>query len=184
MLGTDVSTAHPAIKKILAVTARSDGEWNGKRVQVREVKPGWTYTIYESGGGEARVYAASNVGSRPSAHRVQPPSYGSQVHIGAPLASEGEALVTKQIGRNGSVTIYVPPLDAHVLDVARDALMADDPRQATEVLSQLGPYAGIADAVIRAQSGSLAKATKGAGNRRTSKQLDREIDAFLRRSRG
>ena len=78
----------------------------------------------------------------------------------------------------GAVTIYIPTkLDRTTLDVARDALDDKDRRKATEVLQDLGPYAGIGGAIIEAQAKGFAQVARG---KTPTRQLQHEIDEFLR----
>lgn len=172
-ISTAVSKADPAIKKILAAIKRVDGyEWHGRKIDVVQVDPGFSYSLYNDTG-EAKVFRVDLV--RGTASRVPSPSYGGPATVlGAPLG--GEVLVTRQIGATGSMTIYVPELDVAVLDVARDAITAGNRRQATEVLKALGPYTGIGAAIVASQDKTIAQVSSG----KSTRQLDREIGEFLR----
>jgi hypothetical protein len=172
---TQVSKADSGIKKILSAIKQSDGyEWRGRKVSVVQVDPSFTYHLYNDTG-EPHVFKVSGLGNRIAASRFPRPSYGGLATlIEAP--SHGEAVVVRQIGSMGSIAIYVPELDASSLDVARDAWLSGDKRAAKEVLRGLGPYAGIGEAIISSQGGTLEKVTSG----KTSRQLDREIAGFLR----
>ena len=173
---TAVSKAHPAIKAIVAATDAAAGKvpWRGRRVDVVQVDPGFTYQIYNDTG-EPHAYRVSSVGSRPVASRIPKPAYGGHAtEVSAP--SNGGAFVTREIGPNGSITIYVPELDAATLDVARDALLIPDKQHMTVVLKALGPYAGIGAAILESQAKMLDKVSSG----KTSRQLDREISEFVR----
>jgi hypothetical protein len=94
----------------------------------------------------------------------------------------GDVLIVKETGtgslwNQGAVTIYISmKLDPIVLGVARDAVLEGDKKLAKSVLEQLGSYAGIGGAIVEAQAKRLLQAQKG----KTSRQLDREIDDFLR----
>ena len=96
--------------------------------------------------------------------------------IPAPLPQDGDALVIHNRGPYGAVWIFVPVLDASTLDVARDALLARDKKRASAVLKDLGPYAGIGAALLEVQARSLDRASSG----KTSRQLDRDIEDFLK----
>jgi hypothetical protein len=182
---TQVSKTDPVIKKIIAATSGSDStewpssgspaQWRGRLVSVEQVDPGFTYQIYNDTG-EPRVYQVRNLQARMlTVSRVPRPSYGAPAtEIFAP--AYGEVVVTRQIGPTGRITIYVPELDAATLDVSRDALLSGDKKRFTEVLKGFGDYAGIARAILEAQSKMLEKVSSG----KTSRQLDREITDFLR----
>ncbi len=181
MYGTPVSKTHPAIKKILAATVlqRLPG-WKGRTIEIDQVKPSWHYTLHNDTG-EPYVYTVENIGGgHLNARQVQKPAYGEAgIQIGVPHS--GEAIVTQQIGRTGSVRIYIPALDQALLDVARDALLEEDKKRAAEVLKQLAPYDGIASAIIESQKTTLAKSTGGTKSPQTARRLEREIGAFLDR---
>jgi hypothetical protein len=173
---TSVSKADPAVKKVLAAIKRADDyAWSGRKIDVVQVDPGFTYTLYNDTG-EPKVFRVDLGGG--TAARVPPPKYGGpSTQVDAPIG--GEALVTRQVGSTGFVTIYVPELDASVLDVARDALAAGDKRQAASALKMLGPYAGIGGAIVASQDKTIARVSGG----KRSRQLDREIDTFIRSRR-
>jgi hypothetical protein len=183
-LETQVSKTDPTIKKIIAATSGSDAtewpggsptRWSGRLVSVVQVDPGFTYNLYNDTG-EPRVYQVRNIQARMlTVSRVPRPSYGAPAtEIFAP--AYGEVVVTRQIGPTGRITIYAPELDAATLDVARDALLLSDKKLFAEVLKGFGDYAGIARAILEAQSKTLEKVSSG----KTSRQLDREIAEFLR----
>jgi hypothetical protein len=192
-LETQVSKTDPTIKKIIEASSGSDWvdwpgtgapkKWIGRNVSVVQVDPSFTYQLYNPARGDAgapRVYIVGSIGSKLTTFRVPPPSDGGPAtQINAP--DNGEVVVVRQSGSHGTITIYVPELDASVLDVARDALLAGEARRAREVLQQLGPYAGIGAAVIRAQGKTLESVARGEGKTPSRRrELDREIDAFLR----
>lgn len=179
---TQVSKAHQAIKSIIAATDAAAGKvpWRGRRVDVVQVDPGFTYEIYNDTG-EPHAYRVGGVGSRPVASRIPPPPYGGPATaVSVPSPSNGGAFVTREIGPNGSITIYVPELDAATLDVARDALLIPDKQHMAVVLKALGPYAGIGAAIVESQGKTLEKVSSG----KTSRQLDREISEFVRSRTG
>ena len=130
-ISTSVSKADPAVKKILAEIKRLDGyEWTGRKIDIVQVDPGFTYQLYNDTG-EPKVFRVDL--GRGTASRVPSPSYGGPATIvEAPFG--GEVVVSRQIGSTGHLTIYVPVLDPGVLDVARDALSAGDKRAATTAL--------------------------------------------------
>lgn len=177
-IGTQVSKAHPAIKKILAASVDAErSKWRGRLIFVDQVSPSWTYRHYNSTG-EPHVYRVV-LGDYTTALRIPPPSYaGPAPRMGAP--SGGEAILVREIGHTGTITIYVPKLDVAQLDVARDALMSGDKKLAKKVLADLAPYDGIASAVIEAQTKSLAQVTEG----KTSRQLSREVASFMQGRKG
>ncbi len=191
---TQVSKTDPTIKKIIEATSGSDAvdwpggspkKWSGRNVSVVQVDPGFTYQLYNDTG-EPKVYIVGSIGSRLTTFRVPRPSYGGPAtQINAPDPSRGEVVVVREIGARGSITIYVPELDAGILDIARDALLAREAKRARSVLQQLGAYEGIGAALIRAQGKTLERAS---GPRPTSeksaRQLDREIAAFMRSRKG
>jgi len=189
-LETQVSKTDPTIRKIIEVTSGSDvwpggapKKWTGRNVSVVQVDPSFTYQLYSPARGDAgapRVYIVGSIGSKLTAFRVPPPSSGAPAtQINTP--DNGEVVVVRQNGAHGAIMIYVPELDVGVLDVARDALLAGEARRAREVIQQLGAYAGIGAAVIRAQGKTLESVARGEGKTSARKrQLDREIDAFLR----
>jgi hypothetical protein len=172
-IATQVSKAHPEIKKILAATVGKD--WQGRRVSVVQVDPSWTFSLYGDSG-EPHVWRVRfvSMGGLLSALRVpRPKEYGgSATSIDAP--SGDELIVTKDLDR--SVTIYAPMLDQATLDVARDALAEGNKKQAVRILANLGFYAVLARAIIESQTKSIEKVTSG----KTSRQLDREIAEFMK----
>lgn len=181
---THVSAANPTIKKIIAAsvqaTVSGSAPWKGRKVSVDQVHPGWTYDLYNDTG-EPFVYQGRADGS--SMRRVPTPRYGGPATT-IPAPSNGEIVVIHQRFGSNSIRICIPQLDVATLDVARDALMTDNggaagKKLAKSTLNPLGIYAGLAFAIIEAQSAALAKVTSG----KTSRQLDREIDQFLRRSK-
>lgn len=188
-ISTQVSKADPGIKKILAAAAGSGWpEWRGLRVFVVQVDPGWRFSLYNDAS-EPHVCWMSGVGTgRLAASRIHKPSYGGMARqIGAP--SYGEAVVTREIGTNGTVTIFVPTLDPATLEIARDALLEENPdgsplvlglSRFTRILEDLGPYAGVGGAIVKAQSKMLEKATSG----KTSNQIKREIAEILKSGSG
>lgn len=174
---TQVSKTHPAIKKLFKPTLK---DWRGWSVFVEEVDPSWNYQRF----GVVRGLAPGPVVYRESADGEffgQVPATGDRIVADGP--AYGDVLIVKETrGHTGPVTIYIPTrLDPIVLDVARDAVLAGDKKQAKSVLEQLGPYAGIAGAVVEAQAKGLTKAEKGG---KTSRQLTREIAEFLRQRDG
>jgi hypothetical protein len=185
---TQVSKAHPTIKKIITATSGSDAtewpssgspaHWSGRNVSIVQVDPGFTYHLYNDSS-EPRVYRVGSIGSRVTVFRVPRPSYGGPATVvEAPFG--GEVVVTRQIGPTGSITIYIPELDAAVLDVARDALLSRDKKRALAVLKDLGPYAGIGAAILESQGKTFEKVSSG----KTSRRLDREISEFLQSRKG
>lgn len=174
---TQVSKAHPAIKKILRNTHY--GDWRGRNVYVVQVDPSWSFRLYSAAGGPGppRLYRLA-VDANRATFAIPPPKYGTpDKEIEAPFG--GDAIVAQERMIDGPVTIYVPELDAAILAVARDAMLAGDKKRAAQVLRDLGPYAGIGAAIVEAQSKTLEKVTSG----KTSRQLDREIAEFLRTSK-
>ena len=177
-ISTSVSKADPAIKKILAAIKRVDGyEWKGRKIDVVQVDPSFTYQLYNDTG-EPKVFRVSDLERHPIVEAVRRPTYGGPATV-VEAPARGEVVVTRQIGATGSMTIYVPELDAGVLDVARDALAAGDKRQAAEALKELGPYAGIGGAIVASQDKTIAQVSGG----KSSRQLDREINEFIRSRR-
>ncbi len=163
---TQVSKAHPAIKRLITATEEYGAvPWRGRNVSVAQADPRFAFHLYNDTG-EPRVYSASVVTPRVS--RIPRPPYGGPATVmGQP--SGGEVVVVRQIGPTGSITIYVP-------EVARDALIAGDKPRATAVLKDLGPYAGIGAAILESQDKTLAKVSSG----KKSRRLDREIAEILR----
>ncbi len=103
---------------------------------------------------------------------------GPATRVDAP--TYGEAVITRDIGPYGTVTIYIPMLDQATLEIARDALLEGDKKRSAQVLKDLGPYAGIGAAIVGAQGAVLEKATSG----KTSRQIAREVDEILKASKG
>lgn len=198
-ISTQVSKADPGIKKILAAAAAMPEvaewaagsgwlKWRGLRVFVVQVDPGWIFSLYNDAS-EPHVCWMIGVGtSKLAAYRVHKPSYGMATRqISAP--SYGEAVVTREIGTNGTVTIFVPTLDPATLEIARDALLEGNPdgsplvlglSRFARILEDLGPYAGVGGAIVKAQSKMLEKATSG----KTSSQIKREIAEILKSGSG
>lgn len=177
---TQVGASNPIIKKIVAASVQAtvpgSAPWKGRKVTVEQVHGGWTYDLYNDTG-EPFVYQGKANGS--SMRRVPTPKYGGPPTIITAPAPNGEIVVVHHRFGGNSITIFVPQLDAATLDVARDAWMIGDSagkKAAKATLQHLGPYAGIALAIIEAQSEALAKAASG----KTSRQLDREIDDYMR----
>lgn len=174
---TAVSKASPGIKRIVSAIETSSGQkWSGRKIFVEQVDPGWTYLLYNDTG-EPYVYQVGHLGGRfrPAVFRIPKPSYGGPATIiGAP--SGGEVVVTRDIGPTGTITIYVPRLDEAQLDVARDALLSKHAISPRALTDELGPYGGIARAIVESQGKTLEKVESG----KTSRQLDREIAEFMR----
>jgi len=191
---TYVSKTSPTIKKILRNTHY--GAWNGRNVIVVQVGSNWTLPA-----------RGSTTKGRPSiVYRLQVKASNVSFPLSreTPVAApdDGDVVVEQQLlagrGAAGPVMIYVPMLDAATLDVARDALLVGDKTRSAEVLTALGPYAGIGAAIIGAQSKTLESISRGEGippggalpptadseTRRMwtarKRKLDREIDDFLR----
>lgn len=176
-ISTQVSKAHPGIKKILSASVTVP-EWRGRSVYVVQVDPGWTYSLYNDAS-EPYVYQIDDVAGRLAVRRVPKPTYGGPAtQVDAP--SHGEAVVTRDIGPYGTVTIYIPVLDNAALEIARDALLEGNKKRSAQVLKELGPYAGIGGAVVDAQGAVLEKAASG----KTSRQIAREVDEILKASKG
>ena len=169
---TQVSKTKPAVKKILASTVGRD--WRGWVIYVEQINPSWSRQLSPDAR-EPLVYRATADGKLLG--QIARAPYA--VTVDGP--SPGEVVVVKQTGsgprwHTGPATIHVPRLDAAQLDVARDALLASNKREYRELLKDFGPYAGLADAILEAQSKTLAAVTRG----QRSRQLDREIAEFLR----
>lgn len=176
---TLVSASNPIIKKIIATSVQAtvpgSAPWKGRRVTIEQVDEGWTYQLYNDTG-EPFVYQGKADGS--SMRRVPTPKYAGPPTIITAPAPNGEIVVVHQRFGGNSISIVIPQLDAATLDVARDAWMLGDAagkKAAKATLQHLGPYTGIALAIIESQSDSLAQAVSG----KTSRQLDREIDDYL-----
>jgi len=172
-ISTQVSKAHPGIKKILSALP----DWGGRTVYVVQVDPGWTFSLYNDSS-EPYVYQVGNISNPLTVHRVSKPLYGGPATL-VTAPSDGEIVVTRDIGPYGTVTIFVPALDQSALEVARDALLEGDKRRSAQVLRELGPYAGIGSAIVGAQGAVLEKASSG----KTSKQIAREVVEILKLNR-
>lgn len=177
--GTQVSITNPTIKKIVQQILPG---YRGKGIKVVQVKPTFEYQ-YLNDSGEPYVYRARAGGS--GLAEIARPGYGGSHTV---RFMEGiDMIVTRRIGKNGAITIYVPTLDPDAMSVARDAMLEE--KSKTEISNilhpALGDYAGIAQAVLEAEVKTLGKATstKPKG-KTTAARLDREIDAFIRRSGG
>ncbi len=176
-LSTQVSKAHPAIKKIASLLH----DWRGRTVVINQVDPtsSWAYSLYNDSG-EPHVYRVV-LGKYTTARRIPKPAYDAPAtRIEAP--SGGEALLMREIGHTGTITIVIPVLDPAQLDVARDARLSGDKKLAAKVLEALGPYAGVADAILEAQTKTLAQATSEdkPTSKASKRRLDRDIDAFMK----
>lgn len=177
--GTQVALTNPTIKKIVQQIMPG---YRGKKIKVRQVNHTFEYR-YINDSGEPYVYVARPEGS--GLREIARPSYGGS-HTVRFMDGVG-MIITRQIGKNGAITIYVPTLDKDAMSVARDAMLEE--RSASEIdnilFPALGGYAGIAKAVLEAETKTLGKATstKKKG-KTTAAQLDREIDAFIRRAGG
>lgn len=177
---TLVSKSHPTIKKLLVVTVGSN--FKGRKIYVDEVDPiGWTYH-YINDTGEPKVFIAKADGA--SGFEVPRPGYGQSKQLPFPNDGRlGEVFMTYRRGDSDMITIYVPRFDAAVLDVARDARLIG-PSQKANLTRQLkesfGAYAGIAEAVLDSEKKTLEAVTEG---KKSSRQLDREIDEFMRERR-
>jgi hypothetical protein len=171
---TAVSKANPTIKKILDATVGSN--YRGRKISVDQVDPHWTYHLYNDTG-EPHVYRVV-LGRYTTARRLPSPTYGGPATIiGAP--SGGEVVLTRQLGPTGTITIYMPRLDENLLDVARDALMAKGVTASRALTAELGPYGGIAEAIVGSETKTLGKVSSG----KSSRQLDQEIAEIVGRSR-
>ena len=172
-----VSKAHPTIKKIISKTV---GTWGGRNVSVEQVDPSrWRFSLYNDTG-EPKAYLAKADGSW--GRSITQPAYGAgpvDIDFRSYAHEPDDVVVVKQIGHNGSITIYIPRLDQTQLDVARDALMSGRAISSRAMTDDLGPYGGIAHAIVESQTKTLEKATSG----KTSRQLDREIAEFIARGR-
>ena len=173
---TQVSKSNQTVKKILTSTV---GKFGGRKIYVNEVDPlGWTYH-YINDTGEPYVYVAKATGS--GGFQVPRPGYGQSKVLPFPNDGRlGEVLLTHtRSGDSDRITMYVPRFDEALMDVARDTVLSGPGQKANlkQQLRAFGDYAGLAEAVLEAQAKMLTQATEG---KKTSRQLDREIDEFLR----
>lgn len=176
---TEVSKTNPTIKKFLSATVGAS--FKGRKVRVDEVSSSFSYDFYLEMGSPTIgfITSASGTGSR----EVPRPSMSQPlVRIGYDQFSHG-ALVVYHRGSSGSVTIYIPELDAATLSVATDALLEKNKPVAAATLAQFGAYAGLASAIAEAHVKTLGKAASGEvpTAKRSAAQLTREISAFLGR---
>lgn len=187
--GTQVSITNPTIKKIVQ---HIDPKHRGKKIKVVQVDRSFEYRyIHDSG--EPYVYVARPGGS--GLREIARPGYGGHhvVRFMEGLAS-GETpglIITRQIGANGAITIYVPAFSSFncsdALSVARDAMLEEQGQTAVSniLAPAFGAYAGIVQAVLEAEVKTLGKATSTKKKAKsTAARLDREIDAFVRRAGG
>jgi len=176
---TEVSKTNPTIKKFLSATVGAS--FKGRKVRVDEVTSGFSYDFYLEMGSPTIgfITSASGTGSQ----EVSRPSMSQPlVRVALGQFSHG-AFVVYHRGSSGSVTIYIPELDASVLSVATDALLEKNKQAAAKTLAQFGEYAGLAMAIAEAHVKTLGKAASGEvpKDKRTAAQLTREISAFLGR---
>lgn len=181
-ISTQVSKTNPLVKKILNATGKREGSvrfWKGRIVHVVQVDPSWSYTLYGDTG-EPYVFYVEDLYKHPYVEPVPGPSYGtSSREVTAPQRGGMgyKVVVTRERGTYGAVMIYVPVFDPHALDVARDALLSGDKKNALKILKDnFDDLAPLALAVLEAQRGTFEKIEKG----KTSRQLDREIAEFMK----
>ena len=175
-------------RTIKAILDKSIGEgWprggpglRGREITVEEVDPSWTFETYFEP-------------QDPIAHWVSPDGKSGQQLVGergirgkrgrqlpavlAPTSHFALVLAQTPKGSTRTVSIYIPQLDHGQMDVARDALLVGDKNLIATALEPFGLYAGIARAILERQIRSFAKA---ANPKKSTKQIRREVDDFLR----
>lgn len=162
-------------RTIKAILAKSVGEfWQRKGdVHVEDVDPSWTFeTNFEPG--DPTAYWVSPDGKLGC--KVERENHISPVSL-SPHADFALVLARGTRASQRTVTIYVPQLDDEQMDVARDALIAGDKTTTDMLLKPLGLYAGIARAILERQIKTFKKA---ANPKKSTKQIRREVDDFLR----
>ena len=172
-------------RTIKAILDKSVGEgWlrgpKGREISVEEVDPSWTFeTNFDWNDPDTHVgsvYLVSPDGK--SGYWVEhsataPTKAAPTSHLALLIAT----FVAKPGQRRRTVTIYIPQLDHAQMDVARDALLVGDKKLIATALEPFGLYAGIARAILERQIRSFAKA---AHPKKSTKQIRREVDDFLR----
>lgn len=149
----------------------------GREIFVEEVDPSWTFeTHFEPQ--DPVAYWVSPDGKR--GYRVDAKNYGALADVDLAPTSHF-ALVLAQTADRAigwrTIIIYIPQLDHAQMDVARDALLVGDKQLITTALEPFGLYSGIVRAILERQIRSFAKA---ANPKKSTKQIRREVDEFLR----
>ena len=160
-------------RTIKGILEQAVGEaFRGREVLVEEVDPSWNYVE-----GGFYIVAADGKGRSPTAATerqieqfVHPTEQFAILVFGIPEP------VTRKPSRR-TATIFIPQLDHAQMDVARDALLVGDKQLIATALTPFGLYAGIARAILERQIRSFAKA---AHPKKSTKQIRREVDEFLR----
>jgi hypothetical protein len=164
-------------RTIKAILDKSVGtEWmrapKGREVFVEEVDPSWTYSGDFT---KAILFLVAPDGSRRDAREEAQQWQAQFVH-----PTDRLALIVGRTAKppnKRSVVIYVPQLDHAQMDVARDALLIGDKQLIATALEPFGLYAGLVRAILERQVRSFAKA---AHPKKSTKQIRREVDDFLR----
>lgn len=185
-----VEKTNRTIKRILNASV---GEgWprapKGREVLVEEVDPSWLFSRDPSPGrrdpyAEDAFFLVSPDGSyrdmsEEAAQLNTTGPYGPYTPFIHP--TDRLVVVAPRYPRSAakrSVTIYVPQLDHAQMDVARDALLVGDKQLIETALRPFDAYAGIARAILERQTSTFKKA---ANPKKSTKQIRREVDDFLR----
>ena len=172
-------------RTIKAILDKSVGEgWprggpglRGREITVEEVDPSWTFETYFEPQDPIAYWVSPDgksgqqlVCERGKRVRQLPAVLAPTSHFALVLA-----FTAKPSKR--TVTIYIPQFDHAQMDVARDALLVGDKQLIATALEPFGIYAGIARAILERQLRSFAKA---ANPKKSTKQIRREVDDFLR----
>jgi hypothetical protein len=187
---TQVSKTNPTIKKIIAATVQAtvpgSAPWKGRKVSVEQVHDGWTYELYNDTG-EPFVYVSNADGS--AARRIPTPRYGGPATT-VPAPKFGEVILIHQRFGSGSIQIMIPELDPAPLAVALDAWLIGDAsskKRAKTILREVGPYAGVAEAIIEGQAKAsskpsdehLARPHHASKSRKTRTEIESDINQSL-----
>jgi hypothetical protein len=162
-------------RTIKAILEKSVGVgWRGREVFVDEVPPSWTY---RPGSRDHFLVTADGRRQAIEARTVQWLEQDVRPTADLVLVVEQRRERAPQSTRKATATIYIPQLDHAQMDVARDALLVGDKQLIATALEPFGLYAGIARAILERQLRSFAKATNP---KKSTKQIRREVDDFLR----
>ena len=173
-------------RTIKAILDKSVGEFwtrapKGREVFVEEVDPTWSYLrsdYFEDSAITDDAPEAICLVS-PDGNRRDSPEEAAQWQAQFIHPTDRLALVVGRTAkpRKRTVVIYVPQLDHAQMDVARDALLVGDKKLIATALEPFGLYAGLVRAILERQVRSFAKA---AHPKKSTKQVRREVDEFLR----